>query len=289
MVVLLGMLYTTYGGLAWIQALFYGIGAAVIGIIIRSAFKLTKLTLKKKGLLWIIFVIMCLVTAYFEQEIIWLFILCGIVTLIAFAPPVLLTRRTNPAVSPIILSIFQSITTGQFETLEKVFIFFAQAGAFVFGRGLAIVPFIYGGVVQQNHWLNERQFLDAVAVAMITPGPVVITVGFIGYLIAQSPGALVACLGVFLPVYLFVVIPAPYFERYAKNPQLIAFVEGVTAAATGAIAGAVIVLGRRAIIDIPTALIVVVTLILLFRWKISEPIIVLFAGICGLLINAFSN
>jgi chromate transporter len=119
---------------------------------------------------------------------------------------------------------------------------------------------------------------------MITPGPVVITVGFIGYLIAGFPGAVIAALGVFLPVYLFVVIPAPYVERYAKNFHLNAFVDGVTAAATGSIAGAVIVLGRRAIKDIPTAIIALATLIVLVRSRIPEPIIVIVAGVTGLLL-----
>jgi chromate transporter len=260
MVVVLGMLYVSYGGLGWMQALFYGIGAAVIGIIVKSAYKLTKLTLKGKVLLWIIFAIMCATTAYTEQEILWLFLLSGVVALFVYAPPKFISSSANVFISPLGLSLFQVPNTPTSEMLIKVFLFFTKAGAFIFGSGLAIVPFLYGGVVQEYRWLNERQFLDAVAVAMITPGPVVITVGFIGYLVAGFPGAVVAALGVFLPVYLFVVIPAPYVERYARNPQLIAFVDGVTSAATGAIAGAVIVLGRRAITDIPTALIAATTL-----------------------------
>lgn len=289
MVVVIGMLYVSYGGLEWMQAVFYGIGAAVIGIIIKSAYKLTKLTLKRKVLLWSIFVVMCAVTAYTEQEIVWLFILCGVVALFVLSPPQFIFSTPKALIPPLGLSLFQLPNLPQSETLIKVFFFFAQAGAFVFGSGLAIVPFLYGGVVQQYHWLNERQFLDAVAVAMITPGPVVITVGFIGYLIAKFPGAVVASLGVFLPVYLFVVIPAPYFERYAKNPQLNAFVEGVTAAAIGAIAGAIIVLGRRAITDIPTAAIALATLAVLSRFKIPEPIIVVIAGVVGLILFPFHS
>jgi len=284
MVVALGMLYVSYGGLPWMQAMFYGIGAAVIGIIVRSASRLTQLTLKGNRLLWTIFISMGLVTAYFEEEIVWLVILSGFVTLFVFAPPMQMTGKIHLVISPMSLSIFQYATALQSEILVRILLFFGQAGAFVFGSGLAIVPFLYGGVVQQYHWLSERQFLDAVAVAMITPGPVVITVGFIGYLIAGFPGAVAACLGVFLPVYLFVVLPAPYFERYAKNPQLIAFIEGVTAAATGAIAGAVIVLGRRAITDIPTSLIALGTLAILLKFRTPEPIIVALAGGMGLLI-----
>ncbi len=288
MVVAIGMLYVAYGGLEWMQAVFYGVGAAVIGIIVKSAYKLTKLTLKNKALLWGIFIVMCAVTAYTQEEIVWLFLLSGVIALFVLAPPrIASASSTQMLLPPLGLSFLQTSSLFQSDLLLSVFLFFAKAGAFVFGSGLAIVPFLYGGVVQQYHWLNERQFLDAVAVAMITPGPVVITVGFIGYLIAAFPGAVVASSGVFLPVYLFVVIPAPYFERYARNLQLIAFVDGVTAAATGAIAGAIIVLGRRAITDIPTAAIAITTLLVLIRFKIPEPIIVVVAGLAGLLLFHF--
>jgi chromate transporter len=170
-------------------------------------------------------------------------------------------------------------------TLWALFTFFTAAGAFVFGSGLAIIPFLYGGVVQGHHWLTDRQFVDAVAVAMITPGPVVITSGFIGYLVAGLAGAFVAALGTFLPCYVFVVIAAPAFRKYGKRPAIAAFVKGVTAAAVGAITGAVIILGRRTIIDIPTVLIALVTLTLLWRWKkIPEPFIVLGAAVIGLVV-----
>jgi chromate transporter len=167
--------------------------------------------------------------------------------------------------------------------LLRVFTYFAEAGAFVFGSGLAIVPFLYGGVVGSFHWLTERQFLDAVAVAMITPGPVVITVAFIGYLVAGALGATLAALGVFLPCYLFVVIPAAYFRRSVNDRRVKAFVDGVTAAATGAIAGAAIVLGRRSLVDAPTIAIGLATvLILSYVKRIPEPLVILTAGLIGL-------
>jgi chromate transporter len=164
-----------------------------------------------------------------------------------------------------------------------LFFYFAKAGLFVFGSGLAVVPFLYGGVVQSHHWLTEHQFVDAVAVAMITPGPVVITVAFIGYLVAGLKGAVVAALGMFLPVYLVVIMLAPSFKRWAKNPQLNAFVRGVTAAATGAIAGAVIVLARRSLYDVPTIIIAIASLVVLLRWKVPEPVVIACAATVGLL------
>ena len=156
------------------------------------------------------------------------------------------------------------------------------SGAFVFGSGLAIVPFLHQGVVQQFAWLTEHQFVDAVAVAMITPGPVVITVAFIGFLVAGFAGAAMAAIGLFLPVYLFTIIPAPWFSRNRDNAQLKAFVQGATAAATGAIAGAVVLIALRAIYDVPTAAIAVATFAVLWRFKIPEPIVVVVAGVVGL-------
>jgi chromate transporter len=175
-------------------------------------------------------------------------------------------------------------TGTDWSVLWQIGVFFAEAGAFVFGSGLAIVPFLYGGVVNEHQWLTERQFVDAVAVAMITPGPVVITVGFIGYLVAGFPGAVVASLATFLPCYFFTIIPAPYFKKHGKHPAIVAFVDGVTAAAIGTITGAVIVLGKRSIADVPTALLAVATVLLIWRFKkLPEPVVVLAAAIIGLL------
>src|SRR5207253_9591960 len=165
----------------------------------------------------------------------------------------------------------------------KLLLFFLKAGAFVFGSGLAIVPFLYGGLVQQLHWLTERQFLDAVAVAMITPGPVVITAGFIGYLVAGPVGAALAALAVFAPPYCIVLIAAPLYRRFTKNPYVNAFVKGVTAAAVGAITGAVFILGSRTLVDGKSLLIAITSLgILSLTKKIPEPVLILMAGLVGL-------
>lgn len=284
MVLLLGILYVAYGNLVWIQALFYGIGAAVIGIIVKSTHKLIKITLKRKTFLWIIFTVMCAVTIYTQEENVFLFILSGIVALFVYAPPKLSFQKVQSTILPFGFFLYQNNSLTETNKLVNIFLFFSKAGAFVFGSGLAIVPFLHGGLVQQYHWLNEKQFLDAVAVAMITPGPVVITVGFIGYLVAGFPGAVLAAAGVFFPVYLFVIVPAKYFEKYGENLKVRAFVDGVTSAAIGAIAGAVFILGQRAISNIPTALICIVTLIVLYRYKIPEPIIIVVAGVLGLIL-----
>jgi chromate transporter len=282
MVLGLSAAYVRFGGLPWMQGMFYGIGAAVIGIITRSAFKLTKLTLGKDKLLWAIFSILAVSTAWTSREIIWLFLLGGVANLFAKAFPSRLPSRTTVSM---LLAPGTLATFGASGTLLTIFVYFAKAGLFVFGSGLAVVPFLYGGVVQGHHWLTDKQFVDAVAVAMITPGPVVITVAFIGYLVAGIAGATAAALGIFLPVYLVVVLLAPSYKRWAKNPQLNAFVRGVTAAATGAIAGAVVVLARRSVSDLPTVLICAVSLAILFRWKIPEPVLIACAAVTGLLLR----
>lgn len=279
MVLGLAAAYVKYGGLPWMQALFYGIGAAVIGIIARSAGKLAKTTLGKDKLLWIISAVLAASTAITRREIVWLFLAGGCVALLVRAFPRKVPRVATASHNALLLLGVLPVAGKSWELL----LFFAKAGLFVFGSGLAIVPFLHGGVVQDHRWLNERQFVDAVAVAMITPGPVVITVAFIGFLVGGVYGAVAAAIGVFLPVYLMVVIVAPYYRRHSKNPQVNAFVAGVTAAAVGAIAGAVFVLGRNAIHDVPTATIALLALLILLRWKVPEPAIIVAAGMAGLI------
>lgn len=287
MVLALAAFYVAYGGLPWMQGAFYGIGAAVIAIVGRSAYKLTKSTLGTDRLLWALFLASALVTAWTESELIWLFVLCGVVALVAKG------RVVGPAA--LVVVPWPWLVTGLHgpapsSTLWRIGTCFAEAGAFVFGSGLAIVPFLHGTVVHQLQWLTERQFLDAVAVAMITPGPVVITVAFIGYLVAGPLGATVAAIGVFLPCYLLVVVPARYFRRSVHDPRVKAFVDGVTAAAAGAIAGAAFVLGRRAIIDVPTAAICLATLAASLRltW-VSEPMLIVAAGVVGVVMTALGQ
>jgi chromate transporter len=279
MVLGLSAAYVRFGGLSWMQGMFYGVGAAVIGIIARSAFKLTKLTLGKDKLLWTIFLVLAISTAWTSREMIWLFLLGGVVAVLAKGLP---ARTRVGGMANLFLA---GVTLPLSGPVWEIFGYFAKAGLFVFGSGLAIVPFLYGGVVQGHHWLTDRQFVDAVAVAMITPGPVVITVAFIGYLVAGTAGATAAALGVFLPVYLVVVLLAPSYKRWAKNEQLNNFVRGVTAAATGAIAGAVVVLARRSIYDLPTVLIGLVSLAVLMKWKIPEPAVIAVAAVAGVLLK----
>jgi chromate transporter len=212
-----------------------------------------------------------------------LFLACGIIYMLIKAPPQWIKK---PAVMPAIILISTGFWKYDGKTLQAIAWFFAKAGAFVFGSGLAIVPFLHSGVVKEFGWLNEHQFIDAVAVAMITPGPVVITVGFIGYLVAGFPGAAVAALATFLPCYLFTVALAPSFKKIAKNASIKAFVDGITAVVIGALVGSVIIIGLRSIIDIPTAIIgTAAVLALIYIKKLQEPYIIAIAAIAGILIK----
>lgn len=291
MVVALGAAYVAFGGLTWMQAVFYGVGAAVIGIIALSAYKLTTKSIGKDKLLWAIYIVAAAVTIVTESESVWIFLISGLLAWLVKAPPRWLPRSGSAPVIALLpaANLLPAAcalgASADWSVLTKIALFFGEAGAFVFGSGLAIVPFLYGGVVNQYHWLTERQFVDAVAVAMITPGPVVITVGFIGYLVAGFAGAVVAAFATFLPCYLFTIIPAPYFRKHGKKPAVVAFVDGCTAAAIGTITGAVVVLGKRSITDLPTIAILAVTLVLLWKAKrIPEPAIVAIAAVAGLVV-----
>jgi chromate transporter len=291
LVVAIGMLYKLFGGLPWMQAIFYGVGAAVVGIIAIASYKLTEKSISKFNikaisnhwLLWLLFLSAAIITVVTQQEEVLLFVAAGLLYMFVKAPPKALKRTT-------VANSFYLAGIGfwQFEwnTLGEMAWFFTKAGAFVFGSGLAIVPFLHGGVVTDYHWLKENEFIDAVAVAMITPGPVVITVGFIGYLVAGFPGACVAAVATFLPCYLFTVLPAPYFKKYGKHPSIKAFVEGITAAVIGALAGSVIVIAIRTIRDIPTAVIAIATIVVLLQVKkVKEPQVILVAAIIGVILK----
>lgn len=297
MVLALSIAYVAFEGLPWLQALFYGIGAVVISIIAMAAYRLGVGTNKRDPLLWGVFAALFGATVWSGAELAVLFILAGLLAGLLVA----LVRAWPGKARGLILaavcvggasliwvaeqSLLQAGTTeGDAHVLIQILLFFAKAGAFVFGSGLAIIPFLREGVVHDLGWLNEQQFLDAVAVALVTPGPVVITVAFIGYLVAGFAGATLAAIGIFLPVYFFTILPAPWFKRHRDNRQLKTFVSGATAAASGAIAGAVVLLAQRAIIDVPTAMIAIVGLALLWRFRVREPYLVAGAGVAGLIL-----
>ncbi len=285
MVIGLGWAYTHFGGLGWMQAVFYGVSSAVIGIIAISTWKLSTKNIGKDKLQWAIFAVAAAVTIITQSEELWLFLGAGVLVWLLRAPPKFIKPSSTLHSSAIPLLALLGLSNVDWTRLWQITEYFFYAGSFVFGSGLAIVPFLYSGVVKEYGWLTDHQFLDAVAVAMITPGPVVITTGFIGFLVADFWGAVAAALATFLPCYLFTVLPAPYFKKYGKKPGIVAFVDGVTAAAIGSLAGAVVVIGVRSIKDVPTALLALGTAALLWKFKkLPEPIVVAAAALIGLVV-----
>ena len=295
-VVAAGALYAAYSRTGIVQALFYSIAPAVMAIIAIAGYKLLRLTDRSDWRLWVISTIVFTITALTGSEPIPLILGAGVAVLLIDAPPRWPFRRRRSPKPPeapqappqgakaVLLPVALAVPAG-IGTLLPLGLFFLQTGALVFGSGLAIVPLLRDGVVAQHHWLDQSQFLDAVAMGLITPGPVVITAGFIGYLVAGLPGALVAAVGIFTPIYLAVVLPGRWFIRHRDNRQVKAFVAGATAAAAGALSGAVVLLTREAVTDWATAAIAVVTLGLLLKFKIGEPWIVLAAGILGIVLK----
>ena len=306
MVVAVAAVYSHYSGLSIVQSLFYGIAPAVMAIITIAAVKLVRLTDGKDGRAWAISAVVFTVTAVSGKEPIYLIVGAGLLMILLDARPGLRLPRRKPVTSPSTSSTtgtgpgghavrafallpLASGALGALATggvLVSVGLFFLKTGALVFGSGLAIVPLLRDGVVAQHHWLTQAQFLDAVAMGLITPGPVVITAAFIGYLVAGPLGALIATIAIFTPIYLGVAVPGRWFIRHRSNKQIKAFVTGATAAAGGALCGAVVVLTRQAVTDLATTAIAVVTLALLWRFKkIPEPYVVVAAGALGLLLH----
>jgi chromate transporter len=287
-VTLVAVLYVAFEGTTLIQALFYGIGPTVIALILRGAWKLLRVTVKSDRRLWAIFAVIAAVTFVARSEVAVLFIVAGLVGVVLYAPASWLRRAVPaPAVIPgALLAVAPIVRSADPNVLLQLGIFFFKAGAFTFGSGLAIVPFLQQGVVHDFGWLSEREFLDAVAMGMITPGPVVITAVFVGYLVAGLPGAAIAALGVFLPPFLMVVLFAPTIMRFRKHPAVQGFTKGATSAAAGAIVGAAAVIATQVLVDIPTLVIFVVAFVVLWRVRVSEPLIVAVSALAGLALSA---
>jgi chromate transporter len=281
LVLAVAYVYVRFAGLHVIQSLFYGIAPAVMAIIAIASVKLAQLTDRRDLRLWGITAVIFVVTALTGAEIALLFIAAGLLMVLLDAPPSFLRRgRATAAVFATPLTVLTGVAVGG--TLVSLGLFFLKAGAFIFGSGLAIVPFLREGVVVQHHWLTKGEFLDAVAIGLITPGPVVITAAFIGYLVGGLAGAAVATVAIFTPIYLGVVVPGRWFVRHQANERVRAFVRGATAAAAGAIAGATVVLTRSAVVDWPTAFILLASLAFAWRFRNKEPLLVVLAGIVGL-------
>jgi len=292
-VTIMGALYVYFGGLSPVKAIFYGVSPAVIALILHSCYRLTKLGMKD-WIEWALAAAAFVITVAVQAEVALVFIGCGVVGLLYYgslfrARGTVSTTRSLLVGLPLVTSVAPA---GIGKILGELLAFFLKAGSLTFGSGLVIVPFLEKGLVQQTHWLNERDFLVAVAMGMISPGPVVITATFVGYLVAARLGgslvdglwgSITATIGIFLPSFLFILIVAPILMRYRQNPNVQGFIKGAYAAAIGTILGACVLLGKIAIGDWLTALVAVTSLVVLFRWKVSNPVLVAATAIVGLI------
>jgi chromate transporter len=276
----LGALYVYLGDLQPVNAVFYGVSPAVIALILHSCYRLAKLGMED-WLQWAIAAICLVVTVVLQAEVALLFIGAGLVGLLYYGN---LFRRRPPAILQIasVPVLAQLAPATSSSTLVKLLLFFLKAGSLTFGSGLVIVPFLEQGLVEQYGWLDPRQFLIAVAIGMISPGPVVITATFVGYLVAGFWGSLVSTIGIFLPSFILVLLAAPLLARHRGNPNVQGFVKGAYAAAIGTILGACILLGRIAIGDWLTLLIAIASLAVLFRWKVNNPLLMAATAVIGL-------
>jgi chromate transporter len=277
----LGALYVYFGGLPWMTAIFYGVSPAVIALILHSCWRLSKLGMEDRPQ-WVVAALCFAVTVWLQAEVAILFIGSGIAGILWYGS--LLRGRKPPpsllALAPLGVGTTKAASAG---VLGQLLGFFLKAGSLTFGSGLVIVPFLEKGLVQQHGWLNGREFLIAVAVGMISPGPVVITATFVGYLVAGFWGSLVSTIGIFLPSFLLILIVAPILVRHRDDPNVQGFVKGAYAAAIGTILGACVLLGKIAIGDWLTALIGIGSLAVLFRFKVSNPLLVAATGVIGLI------
>ncbi|MDE2025035.1 MAG: chromate efflux transporter [Patescibacteria group bacterium] len=284
MVLIISILYSQFSNLVFVRSALHGIGAAVIGIIAVSGYTLTKRNMKQKRLLWFIYAVIFLVTIFTKSTNVLLFIFAGILTMFVYTKETVRIPR-EWVVIPFFIPSSEFFINIFSVPLVKMFLYFFIAGSIAFGGGLAIVPFLQNGVVNQFHWLTNKQFVDAIAVAMITPGPVVIAATFIGYLAGQIPGAIIATLAIFLPVYFIVIFLTPIFIRHSENPRMIAFIEGVIAAAMASIAGSVILLGLNSINNLYTLCLALLTVISIKFFRIPGIIIILVAGTVSILLK----
>ncbi|MBV9113675.1 MAG: chromate efflux transporter [Hyphomicrobiales bacterium] len=280
----LGALYIHLGDLKPVTAIFYGVSPAVIALILHSCYRLAKLGMED-WLQWMIAAVCLAITVILQAEVAWLFLGAGAIGILHYGN---LLRQRPPATTaalaaPAAAAAAPLAPVASASTLGKLLLFFLKAGSLTFGSGLVIVPFLEQGLVQQYGWLDERQFLIAVAIGMISPGPVVITATFVGYLVAGFWGSLVSTVGIFLPSFILVLVAAPILARHRQNPNVQGFVKGAYAAAIGTILGACILLGRIAIGDWLTILIGLSSLGVLFRWKISNPLLIAATAVIGLI------
>jgi len=284
-VCLIAALYLRFAGAWEVAALFYGIAPVIVALILKASWQLGRKTLKQRRLAWMFAAVAAAITVVIRQELAGMFVIAGLLGCLVFAPAVA-PGAAPPAAGPgpgMPALAFLGLGGAAAAPAVKLFLFFFKAGLLVFGSGLVIAPFLKAYVVDEYHWLTDRQFLDAVAVGMVTPGPVVITASFVGYLLDGLLGAGAATVGIFMPSVLFTLAAAPLLKRVRGNPRVQGFLQGIVSAVVGALVGTTVLVASTAVSDIATAGIGLAALATVWRWpRLPDGLLVLAGAAVGL-------
>jgi chromate transporter len=281
LVVAAAALYTRFQASWPLRALFYGVGPVVVALILKACWNLGRRTLAKDRVAWTFFVIACAVTVFVQRELTAIFLVAGVLGMWLFSGG---RPARGRAASVVAVPVALGAVPAAASMTGKLFLFFFRTGLLVFGSGLVIVPFLKTYVVDQYHWLGDRAFLDSVAIGMISPGPVVISATFVGFLLDGLRGAVAATVGIFAPAVLFTVVATPILLRHAENPRLKGFIRGITVAVVGVLVGTTYLVGKTAIGDLLTVTVAAASLAALFVWKkLPEPVVVFAGALIGLI------
>jgi chromate transporter len=291
LVVTLAHFYQQFSSTWQLRAIFYGVSPVVVALIARACWHLGRKTLRRSVLQWALFLAAAALSlsALPKLELTAIFLTAGFIGALAFVPrpAPALTEPGSPARSPspkgggaLLPAVAALPWSG---TNAQIFAVFFKAGFFMFGSGLAVVPFLKRYIVEQFHWIDTRVFLDAVAVSMISPGPAAVAATFVSYLLNGFSGAAVATVAIFSPALLFTLVASPIVLRYRENARLQGFIQGIKVAVFGVLAGTTLLVARIAVGDLFTLSIALVSLVLLTVFKkIPEPLAVFAGALIGL-------
>lgn len=279
-------LYERFSGAGITRGLFYGIGPVVVALILRASWALGRKTLKRDYVAWCVAIVACAITIALQQELAWLFLAAGVLGIFIFAPrakPVITDIPVPPTSRAFALPSLLALVVPSAGLAPSLFWFFLKTGFLVFGSGLVVVSFVKTYVVDQFHWLSNQTFVDAVAIGLISPGPVVITATFVGYAVDGFAGAVASTLGIFLPSIVITVVATPLLLRYSSHPRVAGFVRGVTVAVVGVLAGTTYLIGRPIVVDpFAAAIFLFVLLVPQFVKRIPDPAFVGLGAVLGI-------
>jgi chromate transporter len=284
--------YVRYGSLPETSRVLYGVKPVIIAVVLQALWSLGRTAVKTR-LLAAIGIGAVVLNFLRVNELLVLFVAGAVVATVRWLGVRSKSRtKTNRSVffSISLASLFQTTaTTGTTAAasvgLWPLFLFFLKVGSVLFGSGYVLLAFLRGDLVERWHWLTNEQLLDAIAVGQLTPGPVFTTATFIGYLLAGPKGAVVATIGIFLPAFIFVAVSGPLVPRIRRSVTAGAFLDGINVASLALMIVVTYELGRTALIDLPTVALLIISVILLIRYRINSAWLVIGGALVGYLLG----